>query len=160
MIKDVTKWCLRWLVPYGYLRRNEINLQSIVQLMWSWKRSTRSPRIVRRDIGMATGNSPSGIDRPSPSLRGQIFPAPAPAKTDGGQFDTAPVPAGDYIPDGVLVPANNVQATGSITQFMRQIYIHYSNHKVNSTFQHCICNCTAVHTTQSAQQHNHKINKF
>jgi hypothetical protein len=113
-------------------------------------------------IEMATGNSPPGIDRPSPSPRGQIFPAPAPAKTDGGQFDTAPVPVGDYIPDGVPVPANNVQATGSITQFMRQnIYPLLKSHQHFST---AICNCTAQqyiqHKVHNSQQHNHKINKF
>jgi hypothetical protein len=55
-------------------------------------------------LGMATGKSPSGINPPSPSPRGQNFPIPA--NTREGRFVTILVPAGDFVPDGSPSPRN------------------------------------------------------
>ena len=47
-------------------------------------------------LKMATGNSPSGIDPPSPSPRG----GGVPAKAIGEHFSPIPVPRGELVPDG------------------------------------------------------------
>ena len=50
------------------------------------------------------GNSPSGIDPPSPSPRGEKFPIPVPAKVVGGHLLPSPFPAGNWYPAGIPVP--------------------------------------------------------
>ena len=52
------------------------------------------------EIKMAMGNSSSGIDPPSPSPQGEIFPIPVPAKTIGGHLFPIPIPRGELVPDG------------------------------------------------------------
>jgi hypothetical protein len=57
-------------------------------------------------LGMATGNSPSGVDSPSPPSRGEKFPAPVPARAHEDGFLTIPVPAWGIIPVGTPVPVH------------------------------------------------------
>jgi hypothetical protein len=51
------------------------------------------------------GEFPVGDRAPIPVPAGTKFPRPAPVKTHGGLFATAPIPRGESIPDGVPVPA-------------------------------------------------------
>jgi hypothetical protein len=51
--------------------------------------------ISRSQLGMATGNSPSGIASSSPSLRGEILPVPVPAKAGEEKIFPSPSPCGE-----------------------------------------------------------------
>jgi hypothetical protein len=55
-------------------------------------------------LGMATGNSPSGNDHPSPSPRGEKILALVPVNVGGGHFYTIPDPVRGICPRGVPVP--------------------------------------------------------
>jgi hypothetical protein len=110
------------------------------------------------DLVKATGNSPPGSTA-HPRPRGDKFsPPPPPRKLTGDNLIPPPSPPGITSPTGSPSPLtmyrlqllNSWGKYISITQITRSIQ-HFST---------AICNCTAVHTTQSAQQHNHKINKF
>ena len=55
-------------------------------------------------VGMATGNSPSGFSSPNPSSRQKNFPAGIPTNACGGHFFPIPTLRVDKSPTGIPVP--------------------------------------------------------
>jgi hypothetical protein len=75
------------------------------QLAQCMKPDSSTANTYQGNLGMATGNSPSGFSSPNPSPRQKNFPAGIPTNACGGHFFSIPVPRGDKSPSGIPIPA-------------------------------------------------------